>query len=175
MVSDLIMGNFCSTIAANISSILPDGAAHLRSTELYSSPEGKHENGSALVASFGLGFFRNSSCTSKCCGQMDSCWEKESRPNTDGFRHCYVDSMGAALNPEMVEIERGGCVGREALLFGHIYEEGEGGRVMFGKIRVGEGGFIGSRAIVMPGVRVERGGNLSALSLAMKEEIVRSG
>ncbi|KAJ6704737.1 AMINE OXIDASE [Salix purpurea] len=39
----------------------------------------------------------------------------------------YVDSVGAALNPEMVEIERGGCVGREALLFGHIYEGG--GRV----------------------------------------------
>ncbi|KAJ6346659.1 hypothetical protein OIU76_003358 [Salix suchowensis] len=58
----------------------------------------------------------------------------------------YVDSMGATLNPKMVEIERGGCVGREALLFGHIYE-GEGGRVKFGKIRVGEGGFIGSRAI----------------------------
>jgi acetyltransferase-like isoleucine patch superfamily enzyme len=85
----------------------------------------------------------------------------------------YVDSMGAALNPEMVEIERGGCVGREALLFGHIYE-GEGGKVKFGRIRVGEGGFVGSRAIAMPGVRVEIGGNLSALSLAMKEEIVRS-
>ncbi|CAK7339270.1 unnamed protein product [Dovyalis caffra] len=85
----------------------------------------------------------------------------------------YVDTMGAALNPEMVEIERGGCVGKEALLFGHIYE-GEGGKVKFGKIRVGEGGFVGSRAIAMPGVRVETGGNLSALSIAMKEEIIRS-
>ena len=83
----------------------------------------------------------------------------------------YVDSMGALLNPEMVKIERGGCVGREALLFGHIYE---GGKVKFGKIRIGEGGFIGSRAVVMPGVRVESGGSLSALSLAMKEEIVKS-
>ncbi|KAK9273919.1 hypothetical protein L1049_018731 [Liquidambar formosana] len=85
----------------------------------------------------------------------------------------YVDSMGAALNPEMVGIERGGCVGREALLFGHIYE-GDGGKVKFGKIRVGEGGFVGSRAVVMPGVIVETGGNLSALSLAMKEEIIKS-
>ncbi|XP_057508438.1 uncharacterized protein LOC130791309 [Actinidia eriantha] len=85
----------------------------------------------------------------------------------------YVDSMEAVLNPEMVEIERGGCVGREALLFGHIYE-GEGGRVKFGKISVGEGGFVGSRAVVMPGVRVETGGRLSSLSLAMKEEIVKS-
>ncbi|XWS71121.1 hypothetical protein CRYUN_Cryun03dG0111300 [Craigia yunnanensis] len=85
----------------------------------------------------------------------------------------YVDSMGALLNPEMVRIERGGCVGREALLFGHIYE-GDGGKVKFGKIRIGEGGFIGSRAVVMPGVRVESGGSLSALSLAMKEEIVKS-
>ena len=62
---------------------------------------------------------------------------------------------------------------REALLFEHIYE-GEGGRVKFGKISVGEGGFVGSRAVVMPGVRVETGGRLSALSLAMKEEIVKS-
>ncbi|GFZ12991.1 hypothetical protein Acr_23g0013760 [Actinidia rufa] len=85
----------------------------------------------------------------------------------------YVDSMEAVLNPEMVEIERGGCVGREALLFGHIYE-GEGGRVKFGKISVGEGGFVGSRAVVMPGVRVETDGRLCALSLAMKEEIVKS-
>lgn len=85
----------------------------------------------------------------------------------------YVDSMGAVLNPEMVEIERGGCVGREALLFGHIYE-GEGGKVKFGKIKVGEGGFVGSRAVAMPGVIVEDGGSLNALSLAMKEEVVRS-
>ncbi|GAA0160207.1 hypothetical protein LIER_16812 [Lithospermum erythrorhizon] len=85
----------------------------------------------------------------------------------------YVDSMGALLNPEMVEIENGGTVGREALLFGHIYE-GEGGNVKFGKITVGEGGFIGSRAVVMPGVVVECDGNLSSLSLAMKEEIIKS-
>ncbi|CAL5352523.1 unnamed protein product [Camellia sinensis] len=85
----------------------------------------------------------------------------------------YVDSMEAVLNPEMVEIERGGCVGKEALLFGHIYE-GEGGKVKFGKISIGEGGFVGSRAVVMPSVRVECGGKLSALSLAMKEEIVKS-
>ncbi|KAL5566579.1 hypothetical protein UlMin_029743 [Ulmus minor] len=85
----------------------------------------------------------------------------------------YVDSMGALLNPEMVEIERGGCVGKEALLFGHIYE-GEGGEVKFGKIKIGEGGFVGSRGVVMPGVRVESGGSLSALSLAMKEEVIRS-
>ncbi|PQQ20966.1 uncharacterized protein Pyn_17073 [Prunus yedoensis var. nudiflora] len=69
----------------------------------------------------------------------------------------YVDSMGALLNPEMVEIERG-----------------DEGKVKFGKISIEEGGFVGSRAIAMPGVRVESGGCLSALSLAMKEEIVRS-
>ncbi|CAN1354740.1 Long-chain-fatty-acid--AMP ligase FadD28 [Linum perenne] len=84
----------------------------------------------------------------------------------------YIDSMGATLNPEMVEIERGGCIGKEALLFGHIYE-GEDGKVKFGKISIREGGFIGSRAIAMPGVRIETGGSLGALSLAMKEEIVR--
>ncbi|PIN23551.1 Linolenate 9R-lipoxygenase [Handroanthus impetiginosus] len=85
----------------------------------------------------------------------------------------YVDSMGAVLNPEMVEIERGGCVEREALLFGHIYE-GEDGKVKFGKIRIGEGGFVGSRSVAMPGVVVEDGGSLGALSLAMKEEVVRT-
>ncbi|KAL5156792.1 Long-chain-fatty-acid--AMP ligase FadD28 [Glycine soja] len=86
----------------------------------------------------------------------------------------YVDSTGALLNPEMVKIERGGCVGREALLFGHIYEGDEGGMVKFGGIKIGEDGFVGSRAVVMPGVHVENEANLSALSLAMKGEIVRS-
>ncbi|CAD5168058.1 unnamed protein product [Musa acuminata subsp. malaccensis] len=85
----------------------------------------------------------------------------------------YVDSMGAVLNPEMVEIRSGGAVGRDALLFGHSYE-GEEGRVKYGKIKVGEGGFVGSRAVVMPGARVESGGCLGALSLAMKGEVVKS-
>lgn len=85
----------------------------------------------------------------------------------------YVDSMGAALNPEMVEVEGGGSVEREALLFGHVYD-GEGGVVKFGKIVVGERGFVGSRAVAMPGVAVESEGSLSALSLAMKGEVIRS-
>ena len=100
-------------------------------------------------------------------------WMKFMGSDIDLEHGAYVDSMGALLNPEMVEIERGGCVGREALLFGHIYE-GEEGKVKYGKIKIGEGGFMGSRAVAMPGVRVESMGNLSALSLAMKEEIVKS-
>ncbi|KAL7595771.1 hypothetical protein Lser_V15G29164 [Lactuca serriola] len=84
----------------------------------------------------------------------------------------YVDGMGAVLNPEMVSIQRYGSVGRESLLFGHIYE-GEGGKVKFGKIKVKEGGFVGSRSVVMPGVIVEKEGNLAALSVAMKGEIVK--
>ncbi|PAN36509.1 hypothetical protein PAHAL_6G288900 [Panicum hallii] len=85
----------------------------------------------------------------------------------------YVDSMGALLNPEMVRLERGASVGRDALLFGHVYE-GEGGEVKFGAVHVGEDGFVGSRAVAMPGVRVDDGGCLGALGLAMKEEIVRN-
>ncbi|XP_039064794.1 uncharacterized protein LOC120210032 [Hibiscus syriacus] len=99
-------------------------------------------------------------------------WMKLMGSDVEPEQGTYVDSMGALLNPEMVKIERGGCIGRDALLFGHIYE-GEGGKVKFGKIKIGEGGFIGSRAVAMPGVRVESGGNLTALTLAMKEEIVK--
>ncbi|KAG6400961.1 hypothetical protein SASPL_137806 [Salvia splendens] len=99
-------------------------------------------------------------------------WMKLMGSKVDVTGGVYVDSMGAALNPEMVEIEGGGCVGREALLFGHIYE-GDGGKVKFGKITIGEGGFVGSRAVAMPGVVVEDGGSLGALSLAMKGELVR--
>ncbi|RDX99010.1 fadD28, partial [Mucuna pruriens] len=101
-------------------------------------------------------------------------WMKLMGADVDMEHAVYVDSMGALLNPEMVKIERGGCVGREVLLFGHVYE-GEGGMVKFGEIKIGEDGFIGSRAMAMPGVRLENEGNLSALSLAMKEEIIRSG
>lgn len=48
------------------------------------------------------------------------------------------------------------------------------GKVKYGGIRIGKGGFVGSRAVAMPGagVVVESGGSLGALSLAMKEEIV---
>nr|XP_011461912.1 PREDICTED: uncharacterized protein LOC105350727 [Fragaria vesca subsp. vesca] len=100
-------------------------------------------------------------------------WMKLMGSEIELSQGAYVDSMGALLNPEMVEIEGSGSVGREALLFGHIYE-GDGGKVKFGKITIGEGGFVGSRAIAMPGVIVESGGSLSALSLAMKEEIIKS-
>ena len=100
-------------------------------------------------------------------------WMKLMGADVDMDHAVYVDSMGALLNPEMVKIERGGCVGKEALLFGHIYE-GEGGMVKFGEIKIGEDGFVGSRAVAMPGVQLENEGNLSALSLAMKEEIIRS-
>ena len=86
----------------------------------------------------------------------------------------YVDSMGTLLNPEMVKIEKGGCVGKDALFFGHIYEGDEGGLVKFGEIKVGENGFVGSRAVVMPGVMLESEANVGALSIAMKDEIVRS-
>ncbi|XP_020268051.1 uncharacterized protein LOC109843528 isoform X1 [Asparagus officinalis] len=99
-------------------------------------------------------------------------WMKLMGANVGIGEGVYINSMGAMLNPEMVDIERFGSVERQAILFGHIYEGG--GRVKFGKIMVEEGGFIGSRAVVMPGVRVENGGDLGALSLAMKEEVVRS-
>nr|XP_007150400.1 hypothetical protein PHAVU_005G150200g [Phaseolus vulgaris]ESW22394.1 hypothetical protein PHAVU_005G150200g [Phaseolus vulgaris] len=101
-------------------------------------------------------------------------WMRLMGSEVDMDGDAYVDSMGALLNPEMVKIERGGCVGREALVFGHIYEGDEGGMVKFGGIKIGEEGFVGSRAVIMPGVHVENEANLSALSLAMKGEIVRS-
>ncbi|XP_076942402.1 uncharacterized protein LOC143612262 [Bidens hawaiensis] len=104
---------------------------------------------------------------------MFNVWMKMMGSDIDVNQGVYVDSMGAVLNPEMVEIEGGGCVGREAVLFGHIYE-GDGGKVKFGKIRIGEDGFVGSRSVVMPGVCVENGGSLSALSLAFKGEIIKS-
>nr|XP_027121092.1 uncharacterized protein LOC113738105 [Coffea arabica] len=48
-------------------------------------------------------------------------------------------------------------------------------RTWYQTIEVGEGGFVGSRAVAMPGVRVETGGCLASVSLAMKGEIVQSG
>ncbi|KAK4254880.1 hypothetical protein QN277_007957 [Acacia crassicarpa] len=100
-------------------------------------------------------------------------WMKLMGTEVDTDREAYVDSAGVLLNPEMVKIGNGGSVGREALLFGHIYE-GEGGMVKFGEINIGEDAFVGSRAVVMPGVQVEHEGSLSSLSLAMKGEIIRS-
>lgn len=101
-----------------------------------------------------------------------SIWMNLMGSQIDWEKGVYVDSMGAVLNPEMVKIEADGSVEREALLFGHIYE-GDGGKVKFASIRIGEGGFMGSRAVAMPGVTVETRGCLGALSLAMKEEIIK--
>ncbi|KAF3655908.1 hypothetical protein T459_01515 [Capsicum annuum] len=84
----------------------------------------------------------------------------------------YIDSMGAVLNPEMVSVDKYGSIGREALLFGHIYE-GEGGKVKYGKIKIGENGCVGSRAVAMPGVTIDNKGTLGDLSLAMKGELVK--
>lgn len=100
-------------------------------------------------------------------------WMQMMGSSVDVADGVYVDSMGALLNPEMVHLERGASVGRDALLFGHVYE-GEAGKVKFGKVHVGEDGFVGSRAVVMPGVRFEDGGCLGALGLAMKEEIIKN-
>ncbi|XP_028780067.1 uncharacterized protein LOC114736418 [Neltuma alba] len=100
-------------------------------------------------------------------------WMKLMGAEVETDREAYVDSTGVLMNPEMVKIGNGACVGREALLFGHIYE-GEGGMVKFGEINIGEDAFVGSRAVVMPGVQVENEGSLSTLSLAMKGEIIRS-
>ncbi|XP_068644032.1 uncharacterized protein [Aristolochia californica] len=47
-------------------------------------------------------------------------------------------------------------------------------RKWYQNVRIGESGFVGSRAVCMPGVTVESGGSLDALTLAMKEETVRS-
>ncbi|XP_057823992.2 uncharacterized protein LOC131036185 [Cryptomeria japonica] len=79
----------------------------------------------------------------------------------------YVDSMEALLNPEMVMMGRNATVGRNAMLFGHVYE---GGKVEYGGSKIGEGASVGSRGVVMPGVHMEVGTNLPPLSLAMKGE-----
>ncbi|XP_068636872.1 uncharacterized protein [Aristolochia californica] len=47
-------------------------------------------------------------------------------------------------------------------------------RKWYQTVRIGEAGFVGSRAVCMPGVTVECGGSLGALTLAMKEETIRS-
>ncbi|XP_027170683.1 uncharacterized protein LOC113770407 [Coffea eugenioides] len=53
-------------------------------------------------------------------------------------------------------------------------EKKELGKVTLARtwIDIEDGGFVGSRAVAMPGVTVESGGKLNALSLAMKGEIV---
>ncbi|XP_051120889.1 uncharacterized protein LOC127244405 [Andrographis paniculata] len=98
-------------------------------------------------------------------------WMKLMGSKVSWDRGVYVDTMGAVLNPDLIEIQEYASVEREALLFGHIYE-GEDGKVKYGKITVGKSGFVGSRAVAMPRVTVASEGSLTALSLAMKEEFV---
>ncbi|KAL2641753.1 hypothetical protein R1flu_009340 [Riccia fluitans] len=81
----------------------------------------------------------------------------------------YIDTL-FALNPDQVRIGYRSAIDRAALLFGHIYE---GQKVEFKSIIVKDDSFVGSRALLLPGFTIEDGAELSALSLGMKDEIIR--
>ncbi|MCO5574407.1 hypothetical protein L7F22_028192 [Adiantum nelumboides] len=82
----------------------------------------------------------------------------------------YMDTLHA-LNPDLLQIGPGCCIGRNVLLFGHLYE---GGRVAFKKIELGEGSCVGTRALLLPGLRMEAGAHLDPLALGLKDEVIAS-
>ncbi|KAI5057660.1 hypothetical protein GOP47_0027675 [Adiantum capillus-veneris] len=82
----------------------------------------------------------------------------------------YMDTL-YALNPDLLEVGPGTCIGRNALLFGHLYE---GERVVFKKVELEEGVTVGTRALLLPGVRMKAFSQLEPLGLGMKDEVIGS-
>ncbi|EFJ28539.1 hypothetical protein SELMODRAFT_410953 [Selaginella moellendorffii] len=83
----------------------------------------------------------------------------------------YMDTL-YALNPDRLSVKTGSSIGRDALLFGHVYEGG--GDVHFGSNSVGEYAFVGARSLLLPGSSLEDGAELRPLGLAMKNELVKA-
>ncbi|KAG6555213.1 hypothetical protein Mapa_003253 [Marchantia paleacea] len=82
----------------------------------------------------------------------------------------YIDTL-YALNPDQLKVGYRSAIGRNALLFGHLYE---GEKVGFKSCVIEDDTFIGSRALVLPGFRMEDGAELQALGLGMKDEVVKA-
>lgn len=82
----------------------------------------------------------------------------------------YIDTLHA-LNPDQLRIGSRNAIGRNALLFGHLYE---GKKVTFKSNLIGDDTFIGTRALILPGMKMEDGTQLPALGLGMKDEVIRA-
>ncbi|OAE25147.1 hypothetical protein AXG93_3217s1640 [Marchantia polymorpha subsp. ruderalis] len=82
----------------------------------------------------------------------------------------YIDTL-YALNPDQLKVGYRSAIGRSALLFGHLYE---GEKVGFKSCVMEDDTFIGSRALVLPGFRMEDGAELQALGLGMKDEVIKA-
>lgn len=80
----------------------------------------------------------------------------------------YLDTLHA-LNPDLLALGAGAAVGRNALVFGHLYDGGAR-HVWFKGVRVGGGCHVGARALLLPGVHMDDGAELGALALGMKAE-----
>ncbi|KAG6557173.1 hypothetical protein Mapa_001100 [Marchantia paleacea] len=80
----------------------------------------------------------------------------------------YVDTL-YALNPDLLRIGAGSAVGHNALIFGHLYE---GGQVCFKSVEIGDHTTVGTRSLLLPGLRMQDGSQIAALGLGMKNEIV---
>ncbi|CAM6111386.1 unnamed protein product [Calypogeia fissa] len=82
----------------------------------------------------------------------------------------YLDTFHA-MNPDQLQVGGRSAIGHNALLFGHLYE---GEKVVFKSNFVGDDTVIGTRALLLPGLKMEDGAQLDALGLGMKDEIIRA-
>lgn len=82
----------------------------------------------------------------------------------------YIDTLHA-LNPDQLRVGVRSAIGHNTLVFGHLYE---GEKVAFKSNVVGADTVIGTRALLLPGLRMEDGAQLEALGLGMKDEVVRA-
>ncbi|CAM6097433.1 unnamed protein product [Calypogeia fissa] len=82
----------------------------------------------------------------------------------------YIDTLHA-MNPDQLRVGVRSAIGHNTLLFGHLYE---GEKVTFKSNIVGDDTYIGTRALLLPGLKMEDGAQLEALGLGMKDEVIRA-
>lgn len=152
-----LLGVVCKWV---ISWRINDGQAH----ELWSATTLRHTVWDAINQTIA------STCLELGKGSAFCVWYLQGLGASIEDSSVYIDTLHA-LNPDQLSVGVRSAVGHNTLVFGHLYE---GRKVAFKSNCVGDDTFIGTRALLLPGLKMEDGAQLEALGLGMKDEIVRA-
>lgn len=87
-------------------------------------------------------------------------------------RSVFISSGAVIFDPWFLEIQANASIGAEAMILGHI---GNGPEIILGSIFIGEGAIVGSRAVVLPGVRIGRHARLGVGAVAVRGTVIPDG
>lgn len=84
----------------------------------------------------------------------------------------FISPGAAIFDPWFLEIQENASIGAEAMILGHI---GNGRELVLGSVFIGEGAIIGSRAVVLPSVRIGRHARLAVGAVAVRGTVIPDG